>query len=113
MIVSVTVGDVEYQRGIAQLQAAIQAAREISVDTAWHYLADIRESTERREVDDLWSIARVLGIYREILSGKVGVVVTQGIHEQYTRMFGACAERNGMTIRIFSDMCSAEEWLRK
>lgn len=113
-IVSTTIGDVDYSTGMTQLLSALHEADDIlraDSGPAWHYLADIRESTEQRTGDELWSIASLLSSHRKILSGKIAIILTDRHLAEITRMFGSIVARHGMTIGVFASPVEAQTWL--
>lgn len=115
-IVSTTKGDVEFADTLHRFMQTIhEAGRRCRENGAprWHYLADIRESTEARNADELWSIAQMLGTHLDILSGRVAIVVNDSFYKEITRMLGILVERYGMTLAVFPTVAEARAWLEE
>lgn len=106
----VSIGDVDYAEGKLVFANALAAAA-TDGPGPWHLCFDLRRSTENRSTEEIEAIAAVVGSRRELLSGRVALVVAQPFFIGIANMFGAYVSRYGVMIAIFAEPESATAWL--
>ncbi|MDX2227104.1 MAG: hypothetical protein SFY92_08475 [Verrucomicrobiae bacterium] len=114
VIISTTVGDVDFEEGFRAFSQAIEKARTSSASTPqlrWHLIFNLLESTEKRSAHEIQGIAQYIGSHRDILSGRCAMVVTQPLYFGLSRMFGTFLEKYGVEMAVFDSMEKAHDWI--
>jgi hypothetical protein len=114
VMVVTTVGDVDFEEGLATLKRGLLEAQERvarRMNRRWPILFDLRQSTERRTGEEIKGIAHFLGQYRAVLDGGCAIVVRGAVYYGLSRMFGAYVSPFGLEVRVFSEVAEAEKWL--
>ena len=113
VITVAAIGDVDYETGLGVLTSALDAARSVRTDGAWHIVFDLREATEKhRTADELRNIARLVAANRDVLSGRGLIVANDNLHFGLGRMFQVFASDMDVHIRVSTSWVEGEEWLR-
>lgn len=109
-----TVGDVDYEGGLAILKEAFsRASSQPSADSqGWHLLFDITESKENRQSQEVRHIAETIQSRKQCLSGRCAVVATDPLRFGVGRMFGAFMEGLGLESIVVRSVAEAEQWLK-
>jgi hypothetical protein len=105
-----TSGDVVHQDGLSFLQSTFAAARVAPPASGWHLCFDIRESTENRSSPEIDHIAGVLHANKDILSGKVAILVKSQVYFGVARIFVSLLEPHGFDGWVGYQIKSAEDW---
>ncbi len=106
-----TVGDVQFDDGIAALGRALDDARRSDPDAAWDIVFDVRRSSESRSSGELQGIAAFVAENAGVLSGRLAVVAGDDFHFGLSRMFQAYCEQRGLTPTVVRDPDAARDWL--
>ena len=107
-----TVGDVEFEEGLAALGRALDDAHGTDASAGWHIAFDVRDSSERRSSEELRGIARFVGENRAVLSGRCVVIAGDDFHYGLSRQFQAYCELHGLQSSVVRDLKDAARVLR-
>lgn len=106
-------GNVKHTEVLAVLNRAFKDVRETYPATAgWDMVVDLRDSSEVRTDMELQGFAMALKQQSTVLSGRLGVVVTDPDVAKQIRKFVAMGEKAGQKPRLFRTVKDAEAWLK-
>lgn len=106
-----TVGDVDYQKGIAVLEAAVEAARRRGEDRRWPVVFDILDSEERRSADELRGVAHFVASHGDVLAPHCAVIAGDDFHFGLARMFESLADGHDVRVTVLRRLDDVPEWL--
>jgi hypothetical protein len=108
-----TVGDVEYDEGLAALGRALADAERTDPKAQWDIAFDVRQSSENRSPTELEGIASFVAMNDAVLSRRCVVIAGDDFHYGLSRMFQAYCELRGIRSAAVRDTAAALEWLEE
>jgi hypothetical protein len=105
-----TVGDVDYEKGIAAFEAAVREARAEGVARR-PVVFDIRRSEETRSAEELRSIADFVSRHLDVLAPRCAVVTGDDFHFGLGRMFEAFADTHEVEVTVLRSIDDVPAWL--
>jgi hypothetical protein len=105
-----TVGDVEFDDGLAAFARALEDARSTDPAARWDIVFDLRRSSELRSAEELEDIARFVGDNLNVLSGRCVVIAGDDLRYGLSRQFQVFGELHGLrpsVVRSLEDAARA------
>jgi len=106
-----TVGDVDFENGLAVLEAGIESARRRSAGRRWPVIFDILASQERRNADELRAIAHFVAEHADVLAPHCAVIAGDDFHYGLARMFEAFADSHDVRVTVLRRPDEVAGWL--
>ncbi len=77
----------------------------------YRHLVDVRNMKVYLPMDEIWTVGRVFGGFRDAFRGRQAIVVSSAFNYGTICCVAALARLSGVPLRVFRDMTEAQSWL--